>query len=68
MNAVTEDDMRAVAAELVSLAREGDVAAIKILFDRTLGRPSNPRVLTEPGRAGRSTPLSCAHLGSCLPA
>ena len=39
MNAVTESDMRAVATRLVSLAREGDVAAIKVLFDRTLGRP-----------------------------
>ena len=36
--AVTEKDMRAIAAKLVTLAKGGDVRAIRELFDRTLGR------------------------------
>ncbi len=36
--AVTEKDMRAIAAKLVTLAKGGDVRAIRELFDRTLGK------------------------------
>ncbi len=36
--AVTEKDMRAIAAKLVTLAKGGDVRAIRELFDRVLGK------------------------------
>jgi hypothetical protein len=38
MESVTDDDMRAVVRTLVTLAKAGDVAAIKLLFERLLGR------------------------------
>lgn len=36
--AVSEDDMKATIGKLVELAKGGDVAAIKLLFDRVLGK------------------------------
>ena len=39
MESVTEKDMRAVAARLISLAKGGNIQAIKELLDRTLGKP-----------------------------
>ena len=39
MAAVKPKDIRAVAARLVQMAKDGDVRAIKELLDRTLGRP-----------------------------
>lgn len=39
LDAVTDDDFRAVAAMLVSLAKGGELAAIRELLDRVLGRP-----------------------------
>ncbi len=36
--AVSEDDLRTVVATLVEKAKGGDVGAIKLLFDRTLGK------------------------------
>jgi len=39
LEAVTPDELRAVAAKLVELAKAGNVQAIRELFDRTLGRP-----------------------------
>jgi hypothetical protein len=39
LNAVTEDDMREIVRKLVSLAKDGDTVAARILFDRVLGRP-----------------------------
>jgi hypothetical protein len=38
LNAVTEQDVSAVAAALVAAAKSGDVPAIKLLFDRVLGK------------------------------
>ena len=38
LSAVSEDDMRAVVGKLVALAKDGDVPAIKLLFDRVLGK------------------------------
>ena len=42
LEAITEDDVRAdvkaVVGKLVALAKGGDVAAIKLLFDRVLGK------------------------------
>ena len=37
--AVSEDDMTAIIAKLVAMAKGGDVRAIKEVFDRTLGKP-----------------------------
>lgn len=39
LDAVTPEDMRAVVKALVEAARGGDVAAARVLFERTLGRP-----------------------------
>ena len=38
LSAVTEDDVKAVVGKLVALAKGGDVPAIKLLFDRVLGK------------------------------
>lgn len=38
MAAVTDDDVKAVVAKLVELSKAGDTTAIKLLFDRCLGR------------------------------
>jgi len=45
LDAVTDDDVRAVAAKLVELARSGDTRAIKELFDRLLGKPQEADLL-----------------------
>ena len=42
---MTDDDVRAVAAKLVELARSGDTRAIKELFDRLLGKPQEADLL-----------------------
>jgi hypothetical protein len=39
LDAVTPDDMREIVRKLVSLAKDGDTIAARILFDRVLGRP-----------------------------
>jgi hypothetical protein len=39
LNAVTEDDVKEIVRKLVSLAKDGDTVAARILFDRVLGRP-----------------------------
>jgi len=39
LDAVTEDDLRDVIKALVKKAKDGDVAATRILFDRCLGPP-----------------------------
>jgi hypothetical protein len=62
MAAVHDDDMREVVAKLVDLAKGGDVAAIKLLMDRCLGKEPSPSVavqvnqVSEPG-AGRGLAL-----------
>jgi hypothetical protein len=38
LNAVTDDDIAEVVAALISAAKGGDVAAIKLLLDRSLGK------------------------------
>ena len=43
--AVKEDDMRQIVERLVRLAKEGDLAAVRELFLRTLGRPLEPDIL-----------------------
>ena len=39
LGAVTPEDMRAVALALVEKAKDGDIAAARVLFDRILGKP-----------------------------
>ncbi|MBL8964282.1 MAG: hypothetical protein JNK70_09440, partial [Phycisphaerae bacterium] len=39
IGAVSPKDMRAITDKLVELARAGNVAAIKEVFERTLGKP-----------------------------
>ena len=39
LEAVKPEDMTAIVARLVELAKGGDVRAIKEVFDRTLGKP-----------------------------
>lgn len=39
LDAVTEEDMLAVVLKLLELAKGGDVAAVKLLLDRTVGKP-----------------------------
>ena len=39
LDAVTLEDMRAVALALVEKAKAGDIAAARVLFDRVLGKP-----------------------------
>jgi hypothetical protein len=38
LEAVTDDDLRAIVAKLVAMAKDGDLAAIRELLDRTLGK------------------------------
>lgn len=39
LDAVSEDDVREVIAAMVKKAKDGDMAAARILFDRCLGPP-----------------------------
>ncbi len=39
LDAVTDDDLRAIIAKLVTMAKGGDVAAGRELLDRLLGKP-----------------------------
>ena len=41
LESVTEDDLRAIVAILVKRAREGDLAAIRELFNRLVGSPAD---------------------------
>ncbi len=45
LDAVTEGDIRAVIATVVTSAKEGDMVAAKILFERVLGKPVEIDVL-----------------------
>ena len=45
LNAVTEDDIREIIGALVEKAKEGNIAAARVLFDRTLGKPLEPDIL-----------------------
>ena len=40
LEAVSEDDMRAVIATIVEQAKQGDVMAARVLFERVLGKPT----------------------------
>jgi hypothetical protein len=45
LNAVTEDDVKAIAEALVASAKTGDVQAIRELLNRTMGRPTDADTL-----------------------
>jgi len=45
LEAVTPADLAAIAKMLVRAARGGDVAAAKVVFERTLGRPLEADIL-----------------------
>ena len=39
INALTTEDLRAVASALIEKAKGGDIPAVRELFDRTIGKP-----------------------------
>jgi len=45
LDAVTSDDMRAVALALVEKAKAGDITAARVLSDRVLGKPVEADVI-----------------------
>ena len=45
LNAVTEDDMREIIEALVAKAKAGSIAAARVLFNRTLGKPLEPDII-----------------------
>ena len=45
LDAVAEDDIRAVIATVVAEAKGGDMVAAKVLFDRVLGKPQESDLL-----------------------
>ncbi len=42
LEAVGDDDLRAIVAKLVELAKGGDLAAIREVLNRAVGRPAEP--------------------------
>ncbi len=56
--AITEDDVREIVERLVRLAKEGDLAAIRELFLRTIGRPLEPDILDRLERLEAIVPQS----------
>jgi hypothetical protein len=42
LESVTPEDVRAVVAKLVDLAKSGDLAAVRELLDRLFGKPTTP--------------------------
>lgn len=61
VDAVTDDDLRAVVGALVARAREGEKWAVKELLDRTLGRPTPVPVSDEGEPGGLTIVLEEAH-------
>ena len=45
IEAVSPEDMRSIALELVDKAKDGNLAAARLLFDRVLGRPLEADIL-----------------------
>lgn len=52
--AVTEDDIRQIAERLVKMAKDGDLAAIREVLLRTLGRPTEHDLLERLERLERT--------------
>ncbi|MEZ4270158.1 MAG: hypothetical protein R3C68_01580 [Myxococcota bacterium] len=42
LNAVTDDELHAIVLKLVDLAKGGDLAAIREVLNRTVGKPETP--------------------------
>jgi hypothetical protein len=45
LESVTDSDARAIADKLISQSRDGDLAAIRELLDRTIGKPAASDVI-----------------------
>lgn len=45
LNAVTERDIEEIIEALVKKAKEGSIAAARVLFDRVLGKPLEPDII-----------------------
>ena len=45
IEAVTPEDITAIVKRLISEARDGDLTAVKIVFERTLGKPLEADIL-----------------------
>ena len=60
LDAATAEDVRAVAAKLAELARQGDVAAAKVWLEHTVGKP--PAALELTGPDGTALGLSFGEL------
>jgi hypothetical protein len=63
IEAVTEEDIQEIAGQLVALAKEGNMPAIKLLFQYTLGKPgavpepaTGPQPPAAPASAPRAVP------------
>ena len=41
LDTITDDDLRAIIAKLVEMAKGGDLAAARELLDRTIGKPKS---------------------------
>jgi hypothetical protein len=63
LEAVTEEDMRAIVAQLVQQAKDGDLAAAREIILRTIGKPVESDLLErlerlEAAVAGESAPTA----------
>ena len=45
LDSVTQTDFKAIVKGLVTRAKNGDVVAAKVLFERTLGKPIEPDLI-----------------------
>ncbi len=52
LDAITEDDIKAVILKLIDLAKSGNIAATKLLLDRCLGKPAVDQPPPMPKRVG----------------
>lgn len=52
--AVTEDDITAIVAKLVQLAKAGDIDAARLILDRLMGKPIQPSLVELNGAADDS--------------
>lgn len=57
-HAVTREDIEVIARALIDQARGGDLAAICILLDRLLGRPTQAIEMSDSAREGTSAMLA----------
>ena len=55
LGAVTDEDIKAICARLVAMAREGNVAAAREVLDRCLGKGLDPEKIQEPPASYRAS-------------